>query len=138
MKAIYGVFLTLVSQVAFSLSVTCPKGFPQDVSSESVSTEWHSQGKLESFANVFLLREYEGRELYDVSLLLAEYAFDAKGEEINAPILTASLNVREFKEKPMVQVFVSKETPKATLLIQYGELCGYAMSYELTHNNAKQ
>ncbi|WKD48759.1 hypothetical protein [Microbulbifer spongiae] len=116
------------------MSLTCPEGLPKGVSSESVSIDWRNEGNSIILANVFILKEYEGNELYDVSLELGEYEFDAEGRDVEAPILSTSLRFREVKNKQMVQIIFSREAPKVSLLIQYGELCGYTMNYEITQN----
>jgi len=77
-----------------------------------MSIEWHSDGNLKDFANIFLLKKYDGRKLYDVSLYLGECKFDSKGEEVKAPLLTTSLKVREFKDKPMFRSLTPKKYQK--------------------------
>lgn len=133
MNKVLGIILALISLPAFGLSIACQRDSPAFIKAEGVSIEWHSQG-LQKIANVFVPRDYKGEELYDVALDVGVNEFDAKGNEIKVPIIGVNLKVREFKNNLMVQVFISEETPKTTLIIQYGEHCGYFMIYEITHN----
>ncbi len=137
MKKVIGIILGFIAFPALSTDITCPKEFPRDIEAEGVSVEWHPHGQ-QKFANVFIPREYKGEELYDVFLDVGSHEYDAKGKKIETPIIGVSLKIRELKNRPMVQVFVSKEAPKIKLSIQYGEFCGYSMNYKITHNKASK
>jgi hypothetical protein len=132
------ILIALFSSNSFATSAACPKDSEGYFPSEGVTVEWHSAGEIQKFANIFLPAQYKSRDLFQVEFQAGDWKYNDNDREEEAPLLSGQLQVREFKGKSMVQLFTTANTPKITLFIRYGDLCGYTMLYEHTHNKSSK
>lgn len=135
---IFATFVALLSANSFATDVACPEDTVGYLKPEGITVEWHSASDLQRFANIFVPKKYKDHDLFNVEFQAGEWKFGDVGREEEAPLLSGQLQVRTFKDKSMVQLFTTAKTPKITLFIRYGDLCGYTMVYEYTHNKAFQ
>ena len=119
---------------ALGTSVTCPTGTDVTVKPEDISVESHRAGDLQRLSNIFIPAVYKERELFQVEFATGEWKFDSKGKETQAPVVSGELKIRDFNKRKMVQLYTTEETPIVHLFIRYGDLCGYTMVYDHTHN----
>ena len=134
----FTLLIVFLSVNAFATDAACPEETQGYLQPEGITVELNSAGKLQDFANIFLPEKYKDRNLFQVEFQAGVWEFDERGRERKAPLLSGQLQVRKFKGKNMVQLFTSENSPAVSLFIRYGDLCGYTMVYEHTHNNARQ
>lgn len=121
-------FLSLIlSRSALGIEMPCAETQVRYVDVEGVNISYEKSSDLQSMVNVKLKPNYHGSDLYSVVFVQGEWGYDKSGNEVASPELSVNLNVRDFDDRKLVQLFLGEKNINRELLVQYGEHCSFVM-----------
>ena len=128
----------ILSLPAFGVEVPCPEAQVRYVDVKGIEVSYDKSSDLQFMVSVKLNPVYHGSALYSVTFIQGEWVYEKPGIEIASPELSVNLNVRDFDDRKLVQLFLGEEKTNRELLVQYGEHCSYVMRVNILVPNVSQ